>query len=399
MVRICRLLWLIAAAAAAQDWPQFLGPTRNGVYTGPWSAGSSLAPVWKREVGAGFSAPVIAQGRLILFHRQGGEEKIESLDAATGKTVWSFAYPTGYRDDFGFDEGPRATPSIDGGRIYTFGAEGVLHGLDFASGRKVWSVDTHKQFGVAKGFFGAACSPLVEGNAVVLNIGGKGAGIVAFEKASGKVLWSATDHAAGYSAPVAATIGGARRLLVFTRAGLVDLDPASGKVRYEFPWRSRSNASVNAATPLVIGSLVFLSASYSTGATLLELGAGAPKPLWSSDEALSNHYSTSVHRDGYLYGYHGRQEEGQALRCVELRTGKVAWSVDRFGAGTITLAGDHLLVMRESGELVMAPATPKEFRPARRAQLLPREVRAYPALAGGRIYVRNESALVCARID
>jgi outer membrane protein assembly factor BamB len=394
---------LSAVTAAAQDWPQFLGPTRNGVYSGAefstvWPK-TGPALLWKKEIGQGFSAPVVANGRLILFHRIGDRETVECLDAGSGRRIWVFDYPTHYRDDFGFDEGPRATPAVGGGHVYTFGAEGALHCLDFATGKKIWSVDTQSKFGVRKGFFGAACSPLEEGDKILLNIGGaNGAGIVAFHKDSGQILWTATKDEASYSAPVAVTIGSARHALFFTRSGLADLDPANGRVRFQFPWRSRSQASVNAATPLVVGDLVFLSASYGTGATLLQIENDKAKQVWSSDDALSNHYSTSVYFDGYLYGYHGRQEEGQSLRSVALKTGKTQWSADQFGAGTITLAGRHLVVLKESGELILAAATPKEFRPLARAQLLPPTVRSYPALAGGRLYVRNEKTLACFKL-
>jgi hypothetical protein len=138
---------------------------------------------------------------------------------------------------------------------------------------------------------------------------------------------------------------------------------------------------------------VFLSASYATGAIALEAGPGQWKKLWSSDDVLSNHYATSVVHNGYLYGYHGRQEEGPNLRCVELRTGKVQWDIDHFGSGTVTLAGDQLLIVRESGEFLTAPASPRAFQPANKATLLPATIRAYPAFAGGRIFVRNEKTL------
>ena len=394
-----RNIWIVllaVAAASGQDWPQFLGPTRNGVYTGAAGGVWPPAVVWKKDVGAGFAGPVVVQGRLILFHRLGNRETVECVDAKTGKRVWVYDYPTAYRDDFGFDEGPRGTPAVAGGKVYTFGAEGVLHCLDFASGKKLWSVETHPKFGVKKGFFGAACSPLVEGDGVVLNIGGSG-GVVAFHKDTGQVLWTATNDDAGYSAPVAAAIGGARHVLSLTRAGLVDIDPANGKVRFQFPWRSRGQASVNAAAPVMVGeNLVLLSASYGTGAVLLEIPSR--KKLWSSDDALSCHYATPVFRDGYLYGFHGRQEEGQSLRCVEAKTGKVTWKQDGFGAGTVTLAGDRLLVLRENGELVAAPAAREGFRPSGRARILSGVVRAYPAVAEGLLFARNENALVAVRV-
>jgi outer membrane protein assembly factor BamB len=386
----------LATALAGADWPQFLGPHRNGTYPEPVSADALRSPrnLWKKAVGAGFSGPVAAGGKLILFHRIDNKEVVECLNAATGERVWSFDYPTTYRDDFGFDEGPRGTPAIADGRVHTFGAEGVLHALDLATGRKLWRVDTHSKFSVRKGFFGAAASPLVDGGKVYVNVGGpKGAGLVAFDAKDGSVQWTATDDDAGYSSPIAATIDGVRSTLCFTRAGLVALDPANGKVRFQFPWRSRSNASVNAAVPVVVGNLVFISASYATGAALLKVAGSQVSKVWSSDEALSNHYASSVYKDGYLFGFHGRQEHGQSLRCIELKSGKVAWSVDGFGAGTVTLAGDKLLVLRENGEAVIAPASAKAFQPEAKAQLLPATVRSYPAIADGRLYLRNEKQL------
>jgi outer membrane protein assembly factor BamB len=389
--------------ASDEDWPQFLGPTRNGVYSGPELASSwpqtGPALVWKKEVGQGFSGPVVAQGRLILFHRVADKETVDCLDAKTGRPVWSYDYPTSYRDDFGFDEGPRATPAISDGYVYTFGAQGMLHCLDFATGKKVWSVDTHQKFRVRKGYFGAACSPLVEGDRVLLNVGGtEASGLAAFDKATGNTLWTATNDEASYSSPIAATIGGVRYALFFTRNGLVAVDPATGKVRFQFRWRAKMQASVNAATPLSVDDLVFLSASYQTGAVLLQIKGTELKELWASDDVLSNHYSTCVYRDGYLYGFHGRQEHGPSLRCVELRTGKVQWSVDQFRAGTVTLAGNRLLVLREDGELILASASAKEFRPVASAQILPATVRAYPAIAGGYLFARNERALVCVNL-
>ena len=165
------------------------------------------------------------------------------------------------------------------------------------------------------------------------------------------------------------------------------------------PFRSRNNASVNAATPLIVGNLVFVSASYNTGAALLEITGSQFKKIWSNDDSMSNHYSTCVFREGYLYGFHGRQEYGQSFRAIELKTGKVMWDVDGFGAGTVTLIGDRLLVLRENGQMVLAPASPKSFQPAVQVTLLKGVVRAYPAMADGLLYVRNEHTLVCARLS
>ena len=196
---------------------------------------------------------------------------------------------------------------------------------------------------------------------MIANIGGKDAGIVAFDARTGAVLWKATSDGASYSSGIAATIGGSRVAIFLTRNGIVVLDPASGQVKAQQPWRARSAASVNAATPLIIGDLMFVSAEYGPGAGVFKLGDSALTRLWASDDALSTHYATAVLRDGILYGFHGRQEFGPSLRAVDLRTGKVRWNVDQFRAGSITLAGDRLVIVRESGELVLAPATPDAF--------------------------------------
>ncbi|OFW36044.1 MAG: hypothetical protein A3F70_19190 [Acidobacteria bacterium RIFCSPLOWO2_12_FULL_67_14] len=393
------LLLLAGAVAGAQDWPQLLGADRTGVYRGPAPADTwgpqGPTVVWRKRVGQGFSGPVVAQGRVILFHRVGNEEVVEALNVRTGATEWRYAYPTSYRDDLGFDEGPRAVPVVAGGIVYTFGAEGQLHAVDLAKGTRVWSVDTMRRFNVRKGFFGAAGSPLVEDGRVVANVGGPNAGIVAFDARSGRQLWAATSDEASYSSPAAATIGGRRVAIFLTRAGLVGLDPSTGTVLFQRPWRARMAASVNAATPLVIGDLLFVSAEYGPGAGLFRVNGTTLDPLWASDEALTNHYATSIHHEGHLYGFHGRQEFGQSFRAVELRTGKVRWSEERFLAGTVTLAGDRLVILRERGELVIAPASPDGFRPLARAQILPPTVRAYPALSDGFLFARNEDTLVC----
>jgi outer membrane protein assembly factor BamB len=394
------VLLVCTAAMMAQssgDWPQILGPNRNGIYTGPPIVPSfprSGPPlIWKRDVGAGFAGPAVVGDRLILFHRVNNKETVEAMDALSGKTIWTFDYPTSYRDDFGFDEGPRAIPVIAGGRVFTHGADGMLHGIDFATGKMLWSIDTRKVFEAPKGYFGVASSPVIDGNRVLVNVGGTKGGIVAFDAATGKTLWTATSDEPSYSAPVIADISGQHTGVFFTRTGLVAVDPANGRVLYQHRWRARQAASVNAATPIVTGDKIFLSASYGTGAVLLQVANNAVKPIWSGDESISNHYSTSVLKDGYLYGFDGRQEFGQTLRCVELATGKVMWNVDGFSAGTLLIAGDTLVITRESGELALAAASPKAFRFLARAQLLKGVVRAYPALANGRHYVRNDRQL------
>jgi outer membrane protein assembly factor BamB len=398
LLRFLALALPASVSVSAADWPQFLGPSRDGVYAGAplnekWPT-TGPRVIWRKQIGQGLSGPVVAGKRLILFHRVEDREIVESFDAMSGASQWRHAYPTTYRDDFGFDEGPRAVPVVVDGIVYTYGAEGKLHAIDLAAGKPLWNVDAMRQFEVDKGFFGAAGSPLVEGGKVIANVGGKKAGIVAFDAKTGKVIWTATMDGASYSSGIAATILGRRYAVFLTRVGLVGLDPANGQVRFQRPWRARQAASVNAATPLVVGSSIFVSAEYGPGAGVLRFDGTTLADVWHSEDTLSNHYATSVYHEGRLYGFHGRQEFGPVFRAVDLQSGKVLWSTARFGAGSVTLAGNRLVIVRESGELVLAAASPKSFQQIASAQMLPPTVRAYPALADGLLYVRNGDTLV-----
>ena len=217
---------------------------------------------------------------------------------------------------------------------------------------------------------------------------------MALSAATGDVLWTATDRGASYSAPVMARIGGLTRALFLTRFGLADIDPEDGTVRAEIQWRSRSLTSANAASPVVIGERVFISATYGTGAALLDVTEEGFVPVWSGEESLSNHYATSIHDDGTLYGYHGRQPLVPSLRAIDAESGTVLWSEDGYGAGSLLLAGDTLIIMREGGELVLADASRERYSPRASGKILTGTTRAYPALANGIFYARNRRRLI-----
>jgi outer membrane protein assembly factor BamB len=383
----------------AADWPQWLGPERNGVSTetGLLRSWPKEGPpvVWQTDVGDGYSGPVVAGDWLILFHRVGDEEVVEGLDAASGKERWKFAYPTRYRDLLGKGNGPRSTPLIAGKRVYTFGAEGSMHCLELETGKKVWEHALNDDYRVRQGFFGVGTSPLMDGDLVLVNVGGKGAGIVALDKESGKEVWKATEDAASYSSPVTGTIDGTRSVVFFTREGLQMLDPATGTVRCSKHFRSRLDASVNAATPLVIDGHVFLSACYGTGAVLLKVRKDGADEVWHSDDVLSAHYGTPVRQGDFLYGFDGRQEEGPRLRCVEWKTGKVRWTQEGFGCGSLVLADGNLIALTEAGDLVLVEAAASAYREKARAGVLAGPCRAQLALANGRVYGRGGRKLVC----
>lgn len=389
---------LFASCGAAADWPQYLGPNRNGVSAETVEKWDKNGPpvVWSVSVGEGFSGPVIAGSRLIMFHRVGDEEVVECLNTADGKRIWRSAYATDYVDQLNKGNGPRSTPVIDGDRVITLGAAGWLHCWKLADGAKVWGRNINDDYRVPQSYFGVGTSPLVDKDRVLINVGGKNAGIAAFALASGKELWHATADEASYSSPVLASVDGARHAVFFTRFGVSLIDPTDGAEHFRKKWRARYAASVNAATPLIIGDKVFVSASYETGALLLRMQKNGADILYEKEEGMSNHYNTCLYHDGCLYGFDGRQEAGPNFRCVDLDTCKVRWNKDRFGCGTMVLAKDKIIVLTEEGELLLVDATPKEYREiSRAAALSDGPCRAQIALADGKVYGRDQRTLRC----
>lgn len=392
---------IFASPLFAEDWPQFLGPRRDGSYQGkPLPTWPAAGPkkIWNMKIGSGFAGPAVADERLFLFHRTEEREVIECVDASTGKTLWKYRSLADYVDDFGFDDGPRAVPTVSAGRVFTLGADGLMKCNDAKTGKALWKVDVRKQFEAGKGFFGLACSPMVSGRNVLINIGGRSAGIIALDTQSGKTRWKATKEKSSYASPILTKINNRSHAIFFTREGIVSTDPSSGKIHFSHHWRPSMNASVNACTPVAVGNLIFASTSYGKGAVVLAVNNKKLETLWSGDDSLSCHYSSVVYYNDHLYGFHGRQERGCELRCVELKTGKVKWSFPGLRAGSVTLAGKELLVLTERGELVRGPASPNAFRPTARVQLMGATVRAYPALANGKLYVRNDRELICVQV-
>lgn len=388
------------------DWSQFLGPARNGITQSvvvPLSfPGGEPKLEWEYELGNGFSGPVVSDDQVFIFHRKGNRSVIDSLSLDSGNLLWSFGYGTDYIDDFGFDKGPRAVPLVNSGRVYIFGAEGMTHCVKSESGKLIWLKDLRKELGSTKGFFGRACSPLLIGKTLIIQTGGKDCGVVGLDAERGTLKWKSTNHEAGYSSPIATKINGKEIAVLFTRTGFLCIDPDTGKVIIEKAHQSAMNSSVNAASPVMVGSgKVFLSACYGVGAAVWEIDPENKKlsTVWEAGDRLDCHYATPVLFQGHLIGFHGRQETGTELRCIDASTGKVKWSSGRISAGSVTLAKKTLLVLTERGELILAPASTKSFKPSARGQILGADTRAMPALAKGRIFARDKRKLVSIKLN
>lgn len=385
------------------DWPKFLGPDSNATSqeTGLLLDWPSEGPpqLWSRPLGESYGPPVVSRGRLLIFHRIDDKEVIECIDAETGATThWTYGYPTDYVDQYGYNGGPRSCPVVDGDRVYTFGAEGVLTCLEFDTGALVWQRQVNEDFYVPPGFFGVGVAPVIEEELILINVGGPdGAGVVAFDKTTGETVWTASNDTASYSTPIVGTVNGERLAIFHTGDGLLVLEPTSGKIRHQYSFRSRLRESAIAATPLLVDDIVFLSATYKIGAAALDIGDEKLVEVWKEVDAMQNHWAMSVYRDGYLYGLDGRHESSANFRCVDFKTGEVVWShrPKPVGRASFIMAENHLIALGERGHLLLIEVSPEGYKEKARVQLLDYPSWTPPILAQGRLYIRNENRLLC----
>ena len=415
---------------SGSDWDRFLGPTGDGKSpeTDLLTSWSSACPpvVWEKEIGTSYGAPSVSQGRLFMFDRHDGSARLTCMKSETGDELWRFEYPTAYEDLYGYNNGPRTCPVVDGDRVYMFGPEGMLHCVTVSGGKLLWSVDTTAKFHVVQNFFGVGSAPVVEGELLIVQIGGSppgrprtlldtrdpvkgnGSGIVAFDKWTGEMVYQITDELASYTTPTLATINGRRWCFTFARGGLVGFEPRSGTVDFHYPWRAKKFESVNASNPVVIGDLVFISETYGLGSSLLKVRPGGYKVVWKDSErrrnkAMQLHWNTAIHHEGYLYGYSGRHSRGCELRCVELLTGKVVWSHRVHERGSLLYADGHFISLGEFGTLALIRPTPEKFDLVSKVLLIDNrgEERikypawAAPVLSNGFLYLRGKDRLVC----
>jgi outer membrane protein assembly factor BamB len=404
-IRSLLVLCVSASFTFAADWPQWLGPTRDGASPEKVAAWKDTPKVlWRQPIGEGNSSPIVADGRVYLHSKVKGknEEEVLALGAADGKEVWRKTYPRAAFSSF-YGNGPRATPAVVDGKLYTYGITGVLTCWDAADGKQVWQVEALKKFGAKNLYFGASCSPLVEGKAVLLNVGAKEASVVAFNKGSGEVVWKSQDDPASYSSPIAVGKGKERQVVFLTGEGVISLDPADGALFWRFPLKDRLFES--STTPARAGDIL-LASSITYGSAGLRLAAKDGKPAMSEawkDAKLTSYFSTPVAvGDDQIYLVTGSNPLGggatQAdLHCVEAKTGKTLWTRPRVGqyhASLLRTGDGKLLMLEDGGDLVLLDPSPKEYRELARSKVCG-ATWAHPALAGGKLYLRDDKEVLC----
>lgn len=367
------------------DWPQWRGPNRNGISaeTGILSAFPSGGPksVWTANIGTGFTTVAVSRGRVYTMGNYQEQDWVSCLNATTGKVIWVHKYPQGAGDY----SGPRATPTVAEGKVYTFSREGLAFCLDAATGKILWQKNIASETRAAAPRWGFAGSPLIFDNLLIFNVGGGG---VALDKNTGRVVWSSGTDIPGYASPVAFTLGGKRGVAIFAKDSLKALDPASGRVQWSYPWQT--SYDVNAADPIFSGDSVFISSNYGKGGSVLRIAGGKPTSVWENRN-MKNHFNSCVLVGGTLYG-----NDENTLRALNYATGAERWNMRGMDKGGLIAADGKLIALTGRGELVIIRAVPTAFTELGRAKILDGQTWAHPVLANGLLYCRNDKGnLVC----
>ena len=372
--------------AASTHWTSFRGPDRDGHYRQQpvrtdWEG--ALTPLWKQPVGSGHASFVIAEGRAFTIEQRGGRELAAAYDLATGRELWTSAWNARFHSGMGGD-GPRSTPTWDDGQLFVLGATGEFRALDAATGRTLWRTDILADAGARNIEHGISASPLVVGNIVVVLPGGdNGQSVVAYDRQSGKRVWSALDDGAAYSSPMLVTLTGVRQILTFTATRLVGLSPENGTLLWEFPWSNPNNAS----QPLLTApDRVFISTDY--GAAMLQVAAGGdgrltPRELWRTTR-MNNKFTSPVLHEGFIYGL-----DESILACIDASTGDLKWKGGRYGYGQVMLASGHIIVLTEEGELALVRADPGSHQEIARFPAIEGKTWNHPAISDGILLIRN----------
>jgi outer membrane protein assembly factor BamB len=396
LVTLALVLSLPAAVSnrAPDDWPQWRGPNRDGR-----SAERGLMKAWPQNgpplawratgMGEGYSSFATSNGRLYTLGARGDREYVIALDAATGKQLWATPHGRRFGNDRG--DGPRGTPTIEGDRVYAFGASGDLSVLEAGTGKAIWTVNVLQKFGGSNITWGLSESPLVLRDRILINAGARDASVVALRKTDGSLIWRSQSDQAGYSSPVLHEVGGIRQAIFFTGQRALALDVDNGRLLWSYD--RVSNRTANIATPIVRANRVFLSSDYGTGAALLELTPGngtvTAKEIYFTND-MRNHHASSILVGDYLYGF-----SSAILTAMHFDTGKVAWRDRSVGKGSLVYADERLYAYSEQGVVGLVEPTPQGYREHGRFRISTGRLPtwAHPVVSGGKLFIRDQDTL------
>jgi outer membrane protein assembly factor BamB len=370
-------------------WPDFRGPARDGrtneAIRVDWPA-DGLPRLWKQPIGLGYASFVVAGGRAFTIEQRRRQEVVAAYDVETGRELWTNAWDGEFVESMGGD-GPRATPTYHDGRIYALGALGEFRNLDASTGAVAWRRNILDDAGASNLDWGMSASPLiVDDTVVVLPGGSRGRSVVAYDRATGDVVWRALDDRQAYVSPMLVTLAGARQIVVVSATRAVGLQPASGALLWEYPWPT--GQGINVAQPVLLGNdRVFLSASYGQGAAVFQVERDGERfrtrRIWENSR-MKNKFTSSLLHEGYLYGL-----DESILACLDAATGELKWKGGRYGYGQPLLAGGHIVVLTESGDVVLVRATPERHDEVARFSAIEGKTWNHPVIANGRLLVRN----------
>lgn len=416
------------------DWPAFLGPQGDGTSRETGIDPSRWKPIpplrWTLPLGTSYGGPAVVGTRLLQFDRFDDEERLTCVHTTTGEELWSWSSPVRYEDSYGYNNGPRCSPIVDDGLVFTYGVAGRLSCVELETGKPVWSKDLTEEYSVVQNFFGVASNPYVFHDLLLVMVGGSpqssldlgpseldrvepnGSAVVAFDKRTGVERYRLGDDLASYASLTVREIEGKPTGLAFARNGLLAFAPQTGEQLFEFPWRSSKLESVNAALPVTAGDRILLSECYEIGSVLLEVQQGQPSVVRRDqgsyrDLSFRAHWATPVVIDGYLYGCSGRNQPDCDFRCVRLSDGEVQWQVRTHERSSVLHVDGYLIVLGENGTLQLVRPNPQELSvvaeadlmeindPQDGAPLLQPPCWAAPVLAHGLLYLRGRDRLVC----
>lgn len=387
------------ASVPAAYWTDYRGPKRDGLYDEtavlPAWPSQGLPLLWRQPIGGGYASFVVAQGKAFTIEQRRHQEVVAAYGLETGRELWIQAWNAEFKEVLGGD-GPRATPTWDEGRLYALGAAGELRCLDAQTGATIWSLNILTDNQAENLTWGMAASPLVVDDKVIVLPGGSaGKSVAAYNKFTGKPVWKSLNDKQAYVSPMLVTLAGRRQILVVSGNRVVGLGVEDGSLLWEYPWPTEHD--INCAQPILLGgNRFFLSSGYGHGAVVLEV-TGAEKgfaahPIWEN-KRMKNKFNSSVLHQGHVYGL----DEG-ILACVDMATGELKWKGGRYGFGQVLLAGGNLIVLSETGDLALVKAAPDRYEELSRFSALEGKTWNNPAIAEGRLLVRNTTEMACFRI-